>query len=385
VRLHTFLPTATLLLGISLIEADALHAARVPLFARRYGVSCAQCHVIPPKLNAFGERFRRDGYLAAGLSPKRTLPLAVWLSGRRDDLPEAPGLADEVSEYLNRVEVISAGRIVASRLSYFVEWRVLSKETRADGTLRDRSGRFEDLFVTAAIGSLTLTAGQFRLVDQVDVSLRLGLSEPLALGATLPGTGSGSSREVGLRGFAPGARSPALRAGWTAPIGSWSLTASAALPFPGEFSLPLSDESRIEASNELELDPKGVLVESFVRRGLYSFGAHAFVGSDRRRLLTAVHSGGEGRFFWTAMAGLDSEGPGAATRSRLSAEAEFVPHRFAALGARVENRAADNASVGFVPFLLLQAPGTRYTLRLTVEQRIQRDRNATFIELGTVF
>ena len=30
-------------------------------------------------------------------------------------------------------------------------------------------------------------------------------------------------------------------------------------------------------------------------------------------------------------------------------------------------------------------PGTRYTIRLTIERRLQRGRNATLVELGTVF
>lgn len=374
-----------LVLIATCLPLQSADGARLPLFARRFGLTCSQCHAIPPKLNSFGEAFRRGGYTMAGLSGRNTLPFALWISGRRDDLPAGPGLADEVSNYLNRIEVISGGRVVAPNLSYFVEWRPLSKETRSDGTLRDRSGRFEDIFLTAATGPFSLTAGQFRLVDQVDVSLRLGLSEPLALAAGLPGSGSGTSREVSLRGFAPGARSPALRAAWTTPARSWSLTSSVALPFPGEFSIPLSDEARVEASNELQLDPKGVVLESFLRRGIHSFGAHAFVGSGNRRLLNLVHTSGVGPLYWTAIAGLDSPGADAATLGRLSLETEFVPHRFVALGARAENRSADGAGTAFLPFLLLQAPGTRFTFRVTVEQRLQRDRNATLIEVGTVF
>jgi hypothetical protein len=383
--LRCFRWTRLLLLAAFFLPVEPAEAARLPLFARRYGVACAQCHVIPPKLNTYGEAFRRSGYGAIGLVPRSTLPFALWISGRRDDLPEVPGLVDEVSNYLNRIEVISGGRIVTPSLSYFLEWRPLSKETRSDGTLRDRSGRFEDVYLTAMAGPFSFTAGQFRLVDQVDVSLRLGLSEPLALASALAGSGPGTSREVGLRSFAPGARSPALRAAWTTPAAGWSLTSSVALPFPGELSIPLSDAARVEASNELELDPKGVVLESFLRRGVHSFGAHAFLGSGDRRLLNLVHTGGLGRLYWTAIAGLDSPGPDAATRGRLSLEAEFVPHRFAALGARTENRSADGAGTAFVPFLLLHAPGTRYTFRLTVEQRLQRDRNTTLIELGTVF
>jgi hypothetical protein len=35
-------------------------AAAIPAFARKYGTSCQTCHTIFPKLNPFGEAFRRN-------------------------------------------------------------------------------------------------------------------------------------------------------------------------------------------------------------------------------------------------------------------------------------------------------------------------------------
>jgi hypothetical protein len=40
-------------------------AQAIPPFARKYGTSCQTCHVIIPKLNAFGEAFRLNGYKIA--------------------------------------------------------------------------------------------------------------------------------------------------------------------------------------------------------------------------------------------------------------------------------------------------------------------------------
>ncbi len=34
----------------------------VPHFARKYDVGCTTCHVLPPKLNRFGEAFLARGY-----------------------------------------------------------------------------------------------------------------------------------------------------------------------------------------------------------------------------------------------------------------------------------------------------------------------------------
>ncbi len=364
-------------------------AAEIPYFARRYGVSCAQCHVAPPKLNEFGQEFLARGYQMPGLVPRSTVPLAVWVSGRSESLGLSGRDAERVRAYLNRVELISGGTAMAPWLSYFVEWRPVSQEAQRDGTLRDRSGRFEDLFVTAALGShLELTAGQFRQIAQVDVSQRLGVSEPLAFAASLAGSGGGSPREQALRAFSPAGRSPAFRAAWVEMVGGSSRwTTSLTLPIPGELSIPLTSDARINASNEIEWRPKGLLVESFVRRGLASAGMHAFYDDSRRYLVQGVATGSSSGphplMLWTASAGLDRLGE--ATRGRWSLEGELVPRRWFAFGTRAEDRTADGLGAAVIPYINIHAPGTRYTIRLTVERRLQRDRHATVVELGTVF
>jgi hypothetical protein len=45
-----------------LLIAIAEPGAALPIFARRYETACTTCHVIPPKLNAFGIAFRNNGY-----------------------------------------------------------------------------------------------------------------------------------------------------------------------------------------------------------------------------------------------------------------------------------------------------------------------------------
>ena len=355
----------------------------IPYFARRYGVTCNACHALPPKLNAFGENFRRNGYSAPTLRARRTVPMALWVSGRYDALPDAPNQFDATRSYVNRIEAVSGGRLVAPWLSYFVEWRPLSLETRGDGSLRDRSGRFEDLFLTATTGGFGLTAGQFRQVDQVDVSLRLGLSEPLALAASLPGEADADPRITSLRSFSPAGRSPAVRAAWTLPMGRWAWTSSVAVPFTGEFSLPLTDQARVEASNEFALDAKGVVVESFVRRGSTSWGAHGFYDHAGRYLVNGVATGHRAGFYWTAIAGF--ERLDTSTRVRWSAEGKYVVSPLFALGTRVENRGGDGAPPAALPYIVAHFPGTHYTIRFTIERRTQGDRSATFVEVGTVF
>jgi hypothetical protein len=361
-------------------------AREIPHFARRYGVTCQQCHVSPPKLNEFGEAFVANGYSMPSLVARRAIPIALWVSGRSEDLAGVTGRnADGLRAYLNRVEAISGGRIVAPWLSYFVEWRAVSQESRSDGSLRDRSGRFEDLYAVAAVRQAEFTVGQFRQIGQVDVSRRLGLSEPLVLSASLAGSGGGSGRERSLRGFSPAGRSPAVRAAVVraTPSGGWRWTTAGAIPVPGEFSIPLNDEARVEASNEIEWRRKGVVLESFVRRGLTSFGGHAFYDDGNRYLANVVSTGRRSDIHWTAIAGAWRSG--VATRGQWSLETEYLPSPFIGIGGRVEDRAGDGQRRAFLPYLNAHFPGTTYTVRLTIERRWQRGREATFVELGTVF
>jgi hypothetical protein len=387
-----------LIVGICLLQAA--EAAAIPLFARRHEVSCQQCHAAPPKLNAFGEAFRARGYrMPPGFRTRGTVPLAVWLSGRSDALHDEAEVSEAVRAYVNKLELISGGPVVAPWLTYFVEWRAVSLETqRREGRirLRDRSGRFEDLFLVAAADNLSVAVGQYRQVNQVDVSLRLGLSEPLVLSSGLPGSDRGlardaagelttaARRQLSLRSFSPSGRSPAVRAGWSSPMGDgWGWTTFATLPLPGEFSIPLTREARIEASNELELEAKGIFVESYIRRGLTSFGAHAFYDHPERFLAQAVTTGNRGPLHWTAIAGLARAGD--PVLGRWSVEGEYLPHYFIGAGARVEDRAGDGAEAGFIPYLNVHFPGTRYTVRLTIEKRVQSGSDATLVELATIF
>ena len=381
-------------LAIAAIAAPT-PASAIPYFARKYGVDCSHCHYLPPRLNDVGENFRNSGYILSGAAqPNSTFPFAVWASLRSDALLDEPETSNAVRRYLNRIEIISGGQIVAPWLSYFVEWRPLSLETqRRNGTvqLRDRSGRFEDLFATVSAGGLTATIGQFRLIDQTDVSLRLSLSEPLLLSASLADPSANPSpptfsarRKASLRGFSPAGRSPAIRVGWKAPISNgWSWTNTMALAFPGEVSIPLTDEARDEASLELNSAPKGIVMESFLRKGATSYGGHLFYDSGNRWLANLVTTGGRGSAYWSGIVGLEHAASG--TRGRWALEGEYFPTPAMGLGARIENRVGDNQSPGFLPYFSTHFPGTSQTIRLTLEQRFLKGQNTTLVELGWLF
>src|SRR5258708_22151670 len=75
------------------VVGTAARADAVPAFARKYRTSCQTCHIMFPKLNAFGEAFRLRGYRMPGETEemvkdkpislgapayKRLWPEAVW-------------------------------------------------------------------------------------------------------------------------------------------------------------------------------------------------------------------------------------------------------------------------------------------------------------------
>ena len=55
----------------------------VPYFARKYDVRCSRCHLLPPMLNEFGQRFVANGYKLPELERKaQTWPFGVWVTHR---------------------------------------------------------------------------------------------------------------------------------------------------------------------------------------------------------------------------------------------------------------------------------------------------------------
>jgi hypothetical protein len=362
-------------------------AEATPQFARAHRVDCSHCHSAPPRLNQRGLRFVAEGYRLEGRDARaRTIPLAVW---NTVDL-EWRHSGDLVKGFPSRVELISGGPLGGSRASYFAEWRALSQSPGGDGRLRDRSGRFEDLFVRTPLasgGALSLTAGQFRALTQVDVSLRLSLSEPLVFSSSVPGERASTARLTGLRAFSASGRQPAIRLEYEATrsqarADGWF--AAATLPLAGELTIPFSDG----ASFELEARPKGVFMEVFRRRGLTSLGGHAFIGDQDRRVITGVltHDIAERV---ALMGGLGVFHAAGVTDRRLSVAGEVTLSAYTVGGIRVDHRTGQ----GRDPAVLLYANGhlpfgparIRQALRLQIEHRIQPANRATGIAISHVF
>ena len=373
------LVSGVVLLSPSLVEAT-------PQFARKYRVECSSCHSGPPRLNETGLRFLAAGYRFENVEATRTLPLAVW---NTVDL-EWRHTTDLAKGFPGRVELISAGPIGGSRAVYFAEWRGLSHSVGGNGRLVNRSGRFEDLFVRIPVASrdaLSVTAGQFRALSQVDVSQRLSLSEPLVFSSSVPGRASSRARLTGLRAFAPSGRQPAVRVEYQMRSGRSAADgwfAAATLPLTGELTIPFTDA----ASFEFEARPKGMFLEAFRRSGLTTVGGHAFVGDADRRLVSGVVTHDvAGRV--VLLAGIGAFLTRGVTDTRLSVGGETLLSSRVAGGVRVDHRTGQGRDPavliyanGHLPF---GSPAFRQALRLQVEHRIQATNHVTGFALSHVF
>jgi len=380
-KLARLMAGSMLLVWVTSVPLDA-----TPQFARQYQKDCSFCHFAPPVLNRTGEAFVARGYRlpdAGGpVASHKTAPVAVWNTldyERRSATNRAfPG----------RVEIISAGPIGRSRAAYFAEWRLLSQQINTGNTLLNRSGRFEDLFVTAPLGrsSLMLTVGQFRSIAQVDVSRRLSISEPQVFSAGLPGRTASTSRRTGLRSFSSSGRQPALRVMWQQtiadrPADGWY--AGGTVAFPGELTIPMTDA----ASFEVEGKPKGVVLEAYRRSGLRSVGGHVFVGNDRHVALAVGAFNVGPRVIVTAAGG--PETVGTTTDARFSVQSEWFLHRNISAAVRVEDRTGAGRRAAGILTLNIHVPfgpaWFRQAMRLQVEQRIQATDHRTALALSHVF
>lgn len=73
-----------------LLVSEASHA--IPAFSRKYKTSCVTCHVAFPKLTAFGEAFRRNGYQwpdGGDLEATKEDPISLGSEGNKRAFPEA--------------------------------------------------------------------------------------------------------------------------------------------------------------------------------------------------------------------------------------------------------------------------------------------------------
>jgi hypothetical protein len=85
-----FSKCVAILLGSLLIFLFAKPTWAVPIFAERYGLSCSACHTAVPDLNAFGNAFRRNGFVLPNAPRHKYFPIALrFQETYMKDLPQS--------------------------------------------------------------------------------------------------------------------------------------------------------------------------------------------------------------------------------------------------------------------------------------------------------
>lgn len=161
---------AALALALMVTGLAVHEALSMPAFARRYGVSCAQCHHPFPRVKAFGEAFAGNGFrMMVGEDPpdtvttddplltlQRTLPLAVRADAQAQLFTNGETVTDLQTPWV--LKIISSAPL-SKDLSYYFYF-LLSERGETAGV--------EDAFVywnDVSGRPLDLAVGQFQVSD----------------------------------------------------------------------------------------------------------------------------------------------------------------------------------------------------------------------------
>jgi hypothetical protein len=160
--------------GLALaLGASAETAHAIPAFARKYRVSCSQCHAPVPRLNEFGELFAGNGFeFAIGEPARDTLATGDPLLRLQNDIP----LAIRFDSYIRAqneptggqnafdlqapwgIKLLSGGQ-VADKISYYLYF-FLGERGEVAG-LEDAYIQFTDVASTG----VSFIVGQFQVSD----------------------------------------------------------------------------------------------------------------------------------------------------------------------------------------------------------------------------
>lgn len=353
-----------------------------PYFARRYNVSCHTCHSTVPKLNQTGYAFRAHGYRFPGATTRKTIPFAGGFAVRYEN--RASDGVDDL--YLAIVKAVTGGS-VGDNFSYVVKWRPVSRALDSNGQVVDRSGIFDDIFLNVDIGdNIRLTGGQFRVFDQYDQALQLSATPPMALAMPLPGEGGETQRDRQVEAYSPMARTPAVMASYHHPgerdasNAADGLYANLSVPFAGEFAIPVNERAERFASFEFDPSPKGVVIESYYRRGASSLGGSAFL-DDGRQMYTGLVTFERSK--WGSSAAVSAQRFAGESRLLASWWGEYRPTYFTNVGLRLDDPGM--GSLGAVAYGDYQWFSERAMVWLLLEQHFRNEGMRTIFQVKTVF
>lgn len=155
------------------VNASVSFASEIPAFARKYGVSCATCHMPVPRLNAVGEAFAANGFefapgtetrdtIATGdplLRLQRNLPLAIRYDAYLTTLSKRNNGQVIVDQQFPWVMKLLSGGQVGEKISYYAYF-LLTERGEVAG-LEDAYVQFTDV----GGSGVSVIAGQFQVSD----------------------------------------------------------------------------------------------------------------------------------------------------------------------------------------------------------------------------
>ena len=154
--------------------------------------------------------------------------------------------------------------------------------------------------------------------------------------------------------------------------------------FPGEFSIPLTDEARTNASNELEFQPKGIFAEVFQRAGSTSIGINGFAGNNERSYFGIAGQANCGNWYFEG--GLGRAETQGAKEYRYSLTADWIRDFHQAYGVRIEHRQIAGQKIMISPYASWTFGEGPSIVRFIAEARFQRQKYSQFVfEVGIQF
>ena len=147
----------------------------IPLFARKYHVSCFRCHTVPPVLNDFGRRFQRNGYQLPGTDESEPIwaqePLSLsfvfypsFVSAHTvTTTGNTQSTSDELSFEPSGLDLFTAGTI-SKHLSYFLAAPIgINGPGQYSPSIETMSIMFNNLAGPDGESNLNFRFGRYRL------------------------------------------------------------------------------------------------------------------------------------------------------------------------------------------------------------------------------
>jgi len=184
--MHSFKTAGVIVCATVLLLIFSAETEAVPIFSRKYKTSCSTCHTVFPKLNPFGDAFRRNGYQIPRVDERyvKEKPVSLGAPGWKETWPEGiwpgeiPGAiplslsgsllyrydtdsrVEHDFTFPNEIEIFSAGTL-GEDISFFSSIALIEDGNDFGGVERVFL-RFDNLFdYSLPMHLVSLTVGQF--------------------------------------------------------------------------------------------------------------------------------------------------------------------------------------------------------------------------------